>query len=747
MIEQAGSGPQQTTSGSHPNPFSSSTLENWVESKDDNLQEYWYVIRKRWLFILFITLFVAAAGVFYTISSPDIYEATSLISITPPQSRLIGEIKVEANHIIQKSYINTQITILKSLSVAEKVISYIIQQKLLTREQLALFCGDSVFPTFLGKEKNSPDLDTAGKILLKSITVQQRNNSDILEVICFGRDPIACTVITNLFVNVFMENDRERSKSSQTMVRNWLQTELPQLKEELKIHDEEIRKFQQDRSKLIYLSSEQSTLPTGNIERLKQELQEIKIHLLTAKIRYQKIQKVKGKSYYSILALDFFRESTIFEYLRQQELILENQLNEARLRYKPKHPKIVGLSQALADIKDRLKREAQAFLMRQQQIYRDLLEKGKLVQEMLKGEEEIYAQQKGDYLKYKESIRQRELLERRYWSFAEELDTLNSTIKLDDHNIQLIDEAKSPKFPSRPKRLQNSIFSIAFGLLLGIALAFLFEHFDQRVKSIEEIQGIVQSHALGFIPFAPPKVFGDSLAKAVVEHDRSHIAEAFRGIATSLFFGEDHPQKATFVVSSAIAGEGKTNTICNLALIVSRAGYRVLLVDGDLYKPQVHKRLQVSNDKGLRELLEKEATLAEVVQPISEKLSIISAGKPIDDPYDCIVNSSFDEILKEMREEYDYVLIDSSPMGMTSDPLLYARESDGMIFVVSMQKSNKKMLQQMFQRLRNLRIPIRGFILNDKQGDYIAEQTYYSYYGYSYKSYYQQEGKRKPKSK
>lgn len=217
----------------------------------------------------------------------------------------------------------------------------------------------------------------------------------------------------------------------------------------------------------------------------------------------------------------------------------------------------------------------------------------------------------------------------------------------------------------------------------------------------------------------------------VRKEPKSATAEAYRTFRTNLQFCTKDKGVKKIVITSAEPGEGKTVTICNLALSMSQSGKKVLIIDCDLRKPSVHKQFEINNDTGFVNIIMQNLDYRKVVNEFDENLHIITAGKSPINPAELLNIDYIEPVLNRLSEVYDVVLIDTPPVVTVTDAQLLASVADGVVMVLSSQESHRKMCEKALQLLNNVNASILGVVLNkvtEDSGTYYAK-NYYPYYG------------------
>ncbi|MBV9830860.1 MAG: polysaccharide biosynthesis tyrosine autokinase [Marmoricola sp.] len=274
----------------------------------------------------------------------------------------------------------------------------------------------------------------------------------------------------------------------------------------------------------------------------------------------------------------------------------------------------------------------------------------------------------------------------------------------------VVDTPRLPTSPDSPKPLRNLAIGLVLGLLLGFGLAILREVMDTTVKRIEDVPSLRETPVLSALAF-DSDVQRTPLISALPSH--APRAEAFRVLRTNLsFIDVDHASKA-FVVTSSVPGEGKSTTAVNAALAMASAGQRVLLVDGDLRRPQVHTMLNLEGSVGLTTALVGQSTLEDVIQThAASGLHVLTAGQLPPNPAELLQSHAMTDLLTRVRGMFDIVVIDTPPLLPVTDAAVMAAQTDGAVVVVRYGKTTKEQLGNAVERLHAVDSEPLGVILN-----------------------------------
>jgi len=315
-------------------------------------------------------------------------------------------------------------------------------------------------------------------------------------------------------------------------------------------------------------------------------------------------------------------------------------------------------------------------------------------------------------------------------------------------NIQIVDPAVRPIEPVKPRKMVNGVVGILIGSLLALAVAFVRESLDTRVRTRDEIVEITGLPVLATVPRIPATDGRRSDAAARIEarlvthhSPRSPAAEAYRTLRTNLTFsatGRGTPIKK-LLFTSAEPQEGKSTTAANAAIALAEQGHRTLLIECDLRRPMLHKVFGLDRSPGLADVLAGQVHAEQVARtvPLTEHvegiLEIIPAGSSPPNPSELLGSTAMKEFLDSACGRYDKVILDTPPLNVVTDAAVVGTLADGVIIVTRQGATHREALRLACQALERVQVPVVGTVLNDVS---LAEHGYGYGYRYAYRHYY-----------
>lgn len=309
---------------------------------------------------------------------------------------------------------------------------------------------------------------------------------------------------------------------------------------------------------------------------------------------------------------------------------------------------------------------------------------------------------------------------------ARELETPSPGAK-PDARVVVEQRASVPTKPVVPQKARNIALGIVLGASLGMGLSVLRDRLDNTVKSQETLEEVTGVGAVGYIPLDKKLIASPTLS---FDNDNSGTAEAFRKLRTNLkFLAVDNPAR-TFVITSASPGEGKTTTSINIALALAEAEYKVILVDGDLRRPRLAKYLELLGSVGLSTVLSGGAPLDDVMQTTKfPRLTALTSGPIPPNPSELLGSLAARNLLSELRERFDYVIIDSAPILAVTDGAILAADADGVLMVVRSGETKRDQLAHAIGILNDVGATLLGAVLTMMPRGGGGSNYYYYYYG------------------
>jgi capsular exopolysaccharide synthesis family protein len=274
-----------------------------------------------------------------------------------------------------------------------------------------------------------------------------------------------------------------------------------------------------------------------------------------------------------------------------------------------------------------------------------------------------------------------------------------------------------------PKKTINYMIAIVMGLLIPTLYLILREVFDFKIRSINDVEYMINRSVLSVI------YSNNTKSEAVVaELPKSTVSESFRNLRSSLFLKSDHIKSKVILISSSQPQDGKSFVSLNLASSISSVGYKTILIDSDLRKPNLHTKLKVENSNGLSNYMTRDRTVDQIIRKTHiDNLDFISAGAIIPNPSELIESGILDELIIQLKTKYDYIIIDTTPVGILSDATLMMKYATKILIIVRNNCTHKDIFVEVVKNLESNKFKNYDIVYNDLN---LRKSTYKRYSDY-----------------
>jgi capsular exopolysaccharide synthesis family protein len=551
---------------------------------------------------------------------------------------------------------------------------------------------------------------------------------------------------TQAYLDAVMEEyiNRRVEMRSKTSERTYdaIVAQLKALEAEVDAGEDAIVEFQQ-RNNIVFIQ-EQGAAAGTYLAELKRRLAEFNTESrsLASILNEHSGQKgllldqLQGQGREGASANDTFDGGAVEEnqkYILSKEKLqmLHAQLDEFSIYLKPKHPKIIGL-------KNQIERTENQLEIQRGQALERIAERQQVVENQINNlnvEIEIWektALENGRLIAEFERLQSRLARSKEaYASSQDSLRAIDTNQNLQQDTVSILVNARRA-VPAGVGVARQFAMGALFGLVFAGGVLFVLGALDNRILTANELSAQFQEPLIGAIPFEKGND-GDVNSVLLRKNDDRYVfAEACRNLRTSVFFmGDEHVKPSVFAVTSAVPSEGKSTVSANLAVALSFAHSKVLLVDADLRRGRLHHLLKLNREHGFSDVLDGRLTLDGAVQSSSyEHLDFVSIGGYPDHPAELLMSEKMDAFIREARERYDFVIFDTAPILATDDTSGFAGKVDALLFTIRCAYTQVRQIKPAMARLRERNVDISGLILN------YVDTMQPGYYYYRYSEYY-----------
>jgi len=557
---------------------------------------------------------------------------------------------------------------------------------------------------------------------LNSLTVEPVRNSRLVKLHVENTSPQLAARIANTTVQTYIAMGMERRLEGSSYAKTFLEDQIKQMKAKLEESERKLNSYAQA-NQILTLDDKTSAINQTYTEfataLAKAEQERIKIEATH--------EEVRRNPEANLLIAD----NKGIQALKERRTKLQIEYQESLQIYKPDFPKMVQIKAQLAEIDSQLKTEVGAVLAGLKAQYDAAARHEALIRERVSQtrKQVLTTQDHGIDL----NLLKREVDTNRqlYDSLLQRYKELGISGNIVSNNISVVDAAEPSLFPYKPNLLMNLLIGLAAGILLGVAVVVGLEMMDDSIKYPDEVERVLGLPLLGIIPKLRNKRSTKPVAMEVHDDPRSALAEAYRSVRTALQFSSADGAPRRLVVTSTTRNEGKSTTSLALAINFAQMGHRVLLIDGDMRNPTVHKLLGIPNEFGLSNLLSSDHRGDKMISPTAvPNLSVLTAGPIPPNPVDLLTGPKLLLLLNITAAlGIDYVIVDAPPMLGLADSVVLGNQLQNVLFVVQSSSTRKTQIKNALRRLRQAGLVPRGVVLTQTL-NHSMPQEYESYYGY-----------------
>ena len=680
------------------------------------------VLRRRRLVLAVVVGVTALAGLRALLTRP-VYQATAQILIERDNPNVVTFKEVTEVDAARDDYYQTQYKLLQSRALARRVI-----------ESLSLardpeFGGGGPAEVQAASPGASTAIEPVVDAVLSRLKVQPVRNSRLVTVSFESQRPDMASRVANKLAELYITQTLELRYSTSAEAGQWLGKQIQE--QQRKVAEAEANQQALKEREGIVNIEERRTLVDQKLKEVGSALTALRTARLQKEALYRQMRSAPNPQ-----ELPDVLRYPVVQSLYMEMARLEREKAELLELYLEEHPEVVKVSNQIRETRQKIGAESERVIRSAQNDY------------------EAAAAQEASLAAALEAAKAEALdLSRRgvpYDAAKRDLDAakevLNSLLsrhkqtdvsqELTASNIRIVDPATVPRAPVRPRPLRDALLGLILGTGLAVGGAFFLDYLDNTFKTPDGVRAYLEIPLLAVVAESEEDA-GQRVLKTV---SRTTFAEDYRILRTALNYSWSERGPRVVLVTSSIPGEGKTLTAVNLAMTLARMdGGKVLLVDADMRKPEMHVLLGLERAPGLSDVLVGEATAAEALRTIPENgLHVLPAGNEAPSPADLMSTHVMEGFLNGLRSQYNWVVIDSPPVGAVAEPLILAPLTDGVAMVVGAESVPRRTALHCLERIQATGARVLGAVFNRAQVD---EGSSYGY-GYGSRKYYGQYHKR-----
>jgi len=687
--------------------------------QETHLRDYWKIVwQARWTIAAIFFVVVGLTAV-WTYMQPKIYEARATIEVQPQANSVAAGRDVSGLGVsgygwfAEEKYHNTQVEIIRSFALSEKVFDVLVLQE---------------HDAFRELSKN--DAINAFRHRIMAIP---RRETGLIEIGMMGTDPDEITDWVNAVAKAYETYNIERAQENIRRALKGIETQMESLHNQ--VSNAEEARF--EALKMSTLSSEeQAGIIKERLQEYNSELNRTQIEMNRLGEKLERIRQLQA-SRADVMSIPELADDVNLRDLYSERVKLERALESAKVELRPGHQAYQKTEGELQKVQQRIRGRVAVILGTLQNRYESAAELEQYLQEEIHRSEELSVQVAQGRSDYEMKKTQAENKKHIFDLIARTVNEVQIGQELMSNNVSILDEATVPPYPIRPRKRLNLMIGAMVGLFLGVGTAFFLDYLDNTFRTPDDIEKHLGLSVLGVIP---------KLREEDTINDRA-IKEAYQSLRTSVIFSSKNHRRKVILMTSSGPQEGKSSTINNLGRMLAAAGDSVILIDCDLRRPVQHQIQDAERDFGLTNYLSvpieaqgAEAEWSTYVKPVGpSNLHVMTSGPIPPSPPELLGSERFTNLVSKLRESYDWVLIDSPPAASLADASVLASLADMVVLVVRHAQTDREVVIKTLNRLRAVNPVVVGAVLNAVDLDRAYHKDYY----YAGAYYYNEEGDKK----
>ncbi|MDP4693794.1 MAG: polysaccharide biosynthesis tyrosine autokinase [Opitutales bacterium] len=650
------------------------------------------------------------------------YTAVAQVQLLRDDPSAMGNMgpEMEMNQIRGAEDLNTQLSLFESVTILQGV-----EQRL----------QDDVRERFMAPYASALSLSgplSPLEVLGRNREIIPRRMSLMVNVAYSHPDPIIAADVANLFAKEFIDYNLKLNIDGSMKAVEDLRIRADQQKDRVEELDLKLADYR-EQNNAVSLDSQE------NIARTQlSSLNEMK---LSAKNAYDSIEtkwnliesyRREGKDLWE---LSFIAEQPRVSSLLQNISSAKISISSLSKRYREKHPVMIELLQTLQESEVELQGAVENSVSKISAAFAETKTNYEVSSKRLAEKEQELIELSRLRVEYSSLERDLEVQRVFFMALTSRMTQEQAQVNLKNANARIVDQAFPPLTHSSPNVVMNLAAGLFGGVAVGMGLVFMVAFLDDRVKSAFDIEGTIGLPMLGIIPRIK-KLDINTKAQAVASNVDRHVTETFRSIYSALKLNDESKNAKVIVTTSTVPGEGKSFVSSNLALTFANHGEKTLLLDADLRLPNVARSLQLENDFGLLDHIDKDVALDEVIiKEVYPNLDVLPTGGKSKNPTQILNSAKFEAMFADLRDRYDRIVVDSPPLAAVSDALNLLPLADGVLYVIKFNTVKRKTAVVNVRRLWESNTPVFGAILNNITSS--LSSYYYSHYSdKAYQDYY-----------
>lgn len=706
-----------------------------------HLLDYWHIVVKRRWVVLSALLIVFTTVTIGTLKQRPVYEGKVLIEINPEQPQVLNfrEVAQVAPTVDIDSYRETQYAILLSRTLAESVSNDLkLYQYPEFYKKRVLFGLFEFNPDKIPSPSDSAPPDSKSEAYRNTLDhfrvstdVNPIRRSNLVEVSFFSTDPQLAAEVANKLADSYIQQNLQIKWDETSKASEWLEVKMTEQKAKLEKAEDNLQSYARANS-IVFITQSQN-LVNASLEQVQTEYTKAQAERFVKESQYSLLQQGKIQDLPGIL------DNKLIQDLEMKLADLDREYGQTTAWVKPDYPRARAILKEKAVLEKKVDEKKKALLNNIADEYHSAVAREKYLAQAVEDRKKDVNAIAEKTIQYNILKREADSDRQLYDGLLERLKEAKVSSGLSASNIHVVDSADVPKSQSKPRVLLNLFLGVILGLGLGVGLAFFQEYMDNTLKTSDEVETLLRLPSLGVLPtltlngseeasggkiVAVAPLNGGAVAHGI--QTSPVVVEAFRSLRTSILLSAN-PVPKMILITSALPSEGKTTVAVNLGATLASLGSNVIIIDCDMRRPSLHHSTGVENNPGFVQALTGHVDLQQAILPVPgvTNLSAIPCGPIPPNPAEVLSSPLTGELLRRLRSQFEYVIVDSPPLLSVADSRILATITDGVVMVVRAYGTPYDVVRRARALLYGAGARILGVALNDVdiRGDG---------YGYSY---------------
>jgi succinoglycan biosynthesis transport protein ExoP len=723
-------------------------IRGWLDSSggEVSLLEIWHLLLSNMRAILACLVTMVALAVIVSVILPARYEAVVRLTLNSDSQSLPGMDELQSMAMTggsdTQTKVETQVHILQTDSLAWDVI-----------KQLRLDQNPNFAPQKCRSGAEAPVDKVSPEcrhLLLKQfhkrLRVESVPKTEMFELRFRNSDPVLAMTIANTLANTYMERNFKTRFEATEQASTWLSQQLEDVRKNVESTQQKVTDMQKKVG--IIGTDEDNNMLISMLDEVNKQLVQAESERIVREARYRVAMTENPELLASVMP------GSTLQALKIEQADLQNQYAQLSSRYGDAFPRVVQLKAQLVQVDAALQAEITKAGEQMESEYKAAVRSENILRAEVEKQKQQAFKMNEDAIQF--AILKGDLGASRdlYESMVTKLKEAGIMAGLKSTIVTIVDPAQIPTEKAEPHLLLNVALGLLAGAFGGICLAFALENGNETIRTPADVETQCALPSLGVIPalgngnsrnghrsgnghraLMPPE--SDKFQPITIASPTSPAAEAYRSLRTTLLLASPGAPPKLILVTSALPGEGKTMTSINSAIVLAQKNRRVLLVDADLRRPNVHTTLGLSNNAGLSSALAgNNLEESYVSHPMLPTLSILPAGHRPPLPSELLDSDRMRELMARWRSEFDHVIIDTPPVLGLSDAVVLSTLADAVVMVVRAAVTGRQSVRRAREVLIGVNAKLAGALVNAVDLNSMDHYGYYGYYGKEYRHYY-----------